>query len=76
MEKFGIFELLDALSAMTEAPKEEAQGAQAETPPKRPDASFAAPAYGAAPPPAQETEQSALDSFLARHDALAKRAKK
>lgn len=80
MEKFGIFELLDALSALTA--REDAPAA----PPKPEDAAFRPPAYsaesGAASAPAAREEppeaqrQSALGDFLARHDAIARKAHK
>ena len=78
MEKFGIFELLDALSAITDtAPNPPAEEEPAPAEPKRmPDEAFAAPSYGSGdtvPPPAGE---NALGSFLARHDEISKRAKK
>ena len=63
MEKFGIFELLDALSALT------AQNG--------PEGAFDPPAYGEKPP--QKTggrENDALAGFLARHDAVARKAEK
>ncbi len=53
MEKFGIFELLDALSAVTQAVSEEPFAPQKEeqtkelSPKRRPDAAFAPPVYGA-----------------------------
>lgn len=86
MEKFGIFELLDTLSALTAAngspeAEEKAEYARPETG----DASFAPPAYGApspapsAPPPPDKNtsaEQSALAALLARHDALSKKIDK
>lgn len=76
MEKFGIFELLDALSALT------AQNVPppAEEPPakkRQPDESFDPPAYGGEP---QEKtggrESDALADFLARHEAVARKAEK
>lgn len=72
MEKFGIFELLDALSALTERP-EAAPSSAAEK--KRPDASFAAPSYGADPLPPPAGEKGALDGFYARHERIRKSVK-
>lgn len=78
MEKFGIFELLDALSAFASAGKEPQEDA-------RPDANtsaFAPPSYGAAydpvqnpapEPPSQKKQEDALSALLARHDALSKK---
>ena len=79
MEKFGIFELLDALSALT------AQNGQPQEPPpeeeapspKKPDGAFAPPSYGGEQP--KKTggrEADALSGFLARHDAVARKAEK
>ncbi len=76
MEKFGIFELLDALSALAETPPKEG-GESPENGEKRtPDASFAAPSYGETPLPAPQQKGNALASFLARHEAAKNRAKK
>ncbi len=53
MEKFGIFELLDALSAVTQAVSEtsptppEGESEENFSREKRPDAAFAPPVYGA-----------------------------
>ena len=68
MEKFGIFELLDTLSALIMP-----EGGQSAVPGETPNAAdkaFAPPAYGdgpAAPPAA-----SALSAFLDRHDRAVK----
>ncbi len=70
MEKFGIFELLDALSAITAAAGTEDKDAQT-------DKAYLPPSYGeSAPsaPAAPSAERDALQSFLARHDAIAKKA--
>ena len=76
MEKFGIFELLDALSAITET-LEPPTPPLSETEKRTPDAAFSVPDYGTElPPPPQETEAHAIDNFLARHDAFSKKAKK
>ena len=80
MEKFGIFELLDALSALTarENASEEKSSAQ--------DKVYLPPAYPAPEPPAEaqptskpqppHPEKDALAGFYARHDAIAKKAGK
>ncbi len=80
MEKFGIFELLDALSAITENVPPPAQPAQNEqtAPPapskKVPDAAFDSPDYGNERPAPQPDGGNAYDGFLAKHDAIKKRA--
>lgn len=76
MEKFGIFELLDALSALTAKTEDSPSPAE--------DAAYLPPSYGAenaAPPQSAPTdfkspgaERDALKDFLARHDAIAKKA--
>ena len=72
MEKFGIFELLDALAALSET---------AFTPPaetkKVPDTAFSVPVYDApsTQEPPSSPEQDALGSLLARHDAISRKAK-
>ena len=80
MEKFGIFELLDALSALTAqngpAPPE-AAGQSAE--PRRPDGAFDPPAYAKEEDRGQGQKadgRDALAGFLARHDAVARKAEK
>lgn len=80
MEKFGIFELLDALSALT-AREADPSAETGEAPPKTTDGAFAPPAYknepaSAAPAPANAADPDALAHFLARHDAVAKKAEK
>lgn len=78
MEKFGIFELLDALSALTAQKEEQASPPAEQTAErKRPDETFVPPSYGeaqSAPPAAHDAD--ALAGFLARHDAVARKAKK
>ncbi len=84
MEKFGIFELLDALSAITAAapPSGEAEQKDSSAEPaaekkkKTPDAAFAPPAYGTPEQTPAGTQNTALGSFMARHDAAKERAKK
>ena len=82
MEKFGIFELLDALSAIADATEKGAEGPvphaenDGDKPPKRtPDAAFAPPAYGsdAAQP---SSGSSAYEGFLARHTSATSKVKK
>ena len=75
MEKFGIFDLLDTLSALV-APEEtkDAAAKSAETRPAAEDAAFSPPAYGEPQPaPAVTTTNTALASFLARHEAAKQR---
>lgn len=75
MEKFGIFELLDALAALTATPPEEKDE------PKALDPAYLPPDYAGsgtndeskAEPP---KKSSPLEGFYARHDAVAKKAKK
>ncbi len=64
MERFGIFELLDALSALPRAEEKDEREAGEE-----------APAKERVPPPA-DPAPTALESFLKRHDALAKKAER
>lgn len=76
MEKFGIFELLDALSALTAG----------EEKPSPQDAAYLPPVYpGSEPPPEGKepeprtppaAEKDALAGFYARHDAIARKAGK
>lgn len=71
MEKFGIFELLDALAAITEdaaKPDEDAPAA-----PKTPDESYLPPAYGGETPAQNESGKRAIDDFLARHERAAEK---
>lgn len=80
MEKFGIFELLDTLSAIT-APGNETslpeQGEQIK--PETDDKAFSAPdfATGGAPAPLPEhktrTEQNALAALLQKHDSISRK---
>ena len=74
MEKFGIFELLDALSAITAA-----TDAPAEESPSAMDEAYKPPVYGDQPAdapkaPEPHTDTDALAGFLARHNAIAKKA--
>lgn len=74
VEKFGIFELLDALSALTA--REETQNPPT---PSFEDAAFAPPKYPGSDEEPRKTEsprKDALAGFYARHDAVAKKAKK
>lgn len=88
MEKFGIFELLDALSALfpQEAGEPFSDGTQANSGATEdaadhapsPDPAFAPPDYGASPDsaaakPAPEQDNTALGSLLARHETLSRR---
>ena len=80
MEKFGIFELLDTLSALI-LPDGRAEGGEerpqsAPQPPRAEDRAFAPPAYNgesAAPPAPAPPASSALSSFLEKHDSTVKR---
>lgn len=69
MEKFGIFELLDALSALSDS--------NLSSPPAQ---SPATPEQAERPQPSEKQTQNAnsaaLENFLMRHDAIAKRADK
>lgn len=73
MEKFGIFELLDALSAVldekTDAPPPEETPAE----PTAVDASFLPPDYTGS---AVGDGENAISSFLSRHDKTVKRIEK
>ena len=79
MEKFGIFELLDALSAVLDGkndapPPDETSAETPAKPPAEPtavDASFLPPDYAAS-----AQEGGALSSFLSRHDETVKRIEK
>lgn len=90
MEKFGIFELLDALSALTakkdeqSAPPVSASSAPSVSPSAE-DAAFAPPQYipdqrEKDPVPDTQAEEpprhDALSDFYARHNAVARKAKK
>ena len=72
MEKFGIFELLDTLSAIVEedGDKKEAENQEKADPS---DKAFAPPDYPAA---AQGERGEALSSFLTRHEEIVKRIDK
>ena len=70
MEKFGIFELLDTLSAFA-APDTE-QKAE-ETRPSRDDEAFAPPPYSAPESAAGANKQAAINALLERHERIAKR---
>ena len=85
MEKFGIFELLDALSVLTA--KEDTEKSVS---PSATDNAFAPPKYSA-PDKSPDGEENAaaetdtestaprhdaLSNFYARHDAVARKAKK
>ena len=105
MERFGIFELLDALSALprerakTEAPEGAEESSSPPSAPSRTAKELTArrgqPTFGPPPPDRKEPGErdgsgappesagslhgsapGALESFLKRHDALAKKAEK
>ena len=67
MEKFGIFELLDALSAIVAPEKETEESA----PPQDAESIFASPAPDT--PPAAEPAYSPVDSLLKRHDEISRK---
>lgn len=83
MEKFGIFELLDTLSALTtmQADELQPQNGEQEQPPapakaSPSDAAFAPPAFGAPQPLSgeQTTETAdALSALLDRHASISKK---
>ncbi len=84
MEKFGIFELLDALAALTAHPANHAQtapeenGAKRSAPPAAHGGGDDAPAADARSKPEADghaAEADALAAFLARHDAMSRRIK-
>ena len=72
MEKFGIFELLDTLSAFA-APDPESKAE--ETKPQQTDDAFAPPPYATMDSVGsdQKGEAAALASLLERHDRIAKK---
>ncbi len=67
MEKFGIFELLDTLSALME---DKGEGEKAVPPPDPKDGAFAPPPYAA------PAEANALQGLLERHDKMSRRIDK
>ena len=74
MEKFGIFELLDTLSALADT-QETAKEEQKDAAPNAADAAFAPPTYGD-PPADGNAETRAITSLLERHDEISKRIDK
>ena len=85
MEKFGIFELLDALSALTDggretgsaAPRDGTKPAGRTNGAAPPEGSAApSPSVSASGPAAPQPGRDALADFLARHDAIAKKTRK
>ncbi len=73
MEKFGIFELLDTLSALTEPQKNTGNEIFPSPVPENPPAPRDAAPPPADAPAAKETNQRALQSLLDRHDGISKR---
>lgn len=81
MEKFGIFELLDALSAIVSS--EDATEKEEPARPSAGDPAYAPPVYGAAEPQAQKEERAeavppaqnegAFDAFLRRHEKISRK---
>lgn len=78
MEKFGIFELLDTLAALTDsdAPAQTPTAEEGSEGKKMPDDAFRAPTYGAPTEQLRSGETQAIDGFLARHDAISRKAKR
>ncbi|MDE6273475.1 MAG: hypothetical protein K2L87_00300 [Clostridiales bacterium] len=85
MEKFGIFELLDALSQITAVENQPAQPQSPETN----DAAFTPPSYGSetkaepteaaqssAPQQKASDPARALEEFLSRHNRISEQADK
>lgn len=66
MEKFGIFELLDALAALASENAPPQESGEAETPRAQESEN--------APPPQAERNARALGDFLARHERVSKNA--
>ena len=79
MEKFGIFELLDTLSAIAEGSSQD-EGQESNTPPPKPspnDKSFLPPDLsGAANADGQSMPRDALTSLYERHERISKRIDK
>ena len=83
MEKFGIFELLDTLSALTQSQTDEAQPQNGESgessaPVKVSpnDAAFAPPAFGIPQPLSggeAASDGNAFSALLARHEKISKK---
>ena len=80
MDKYGIFELLDALSAIAFDGKDEAEEQPAEppqTPPHGDDPVYRPPVYNgeepSAPPQPQNTGAYAINEFYRKHDERSKR---
>ncbi len=80
MEKFGIFQLLDTLSALSAAQPAETKPSPTERPAQQPAESAAAKQPAAEAPRDAEhtahTSADALASFLARHEEVRRRAEK
>lgn len=75
MEKFGIFELMDALSAIVsaETPTDDSAPQTTGTPTAQ-DAAFDPPSYGEEKrDEGPSGQRDALSSFLSRHDNLSKK---
>ena len=76
MEKFGIFELLDALSAIIGAPAQAPEPQEQDGEKRVPDAAFDPPSYGDGEASHAQEGGTALGSFLERHERTKDRAKK
>lgn len=70
MEKFGIFELLDALAAIAETATPPPSEAKEEGPPLR------SPSEPPSDPPAQTLREAAVGGFFARHEKIARHVKR
>lgn len=92
MEKFGIFELLDTLSAIMAPNPADGEPIPAENKhrsapasetekaeiisPKQSDSAFAPPSFGGEQTLEAQANRNALDTFLQRHDAISKKIDK
>ncbi len=77
MEKFGIFELLDALAALASENAPPQESGEAETPRAQEHGKAETPRAQEsenAPPPQAERNARALGDFLARHERVRKNA--
>ena len=77
MEKFGIFELLDALAALASENAPPQESGEAETPRTQGHGEAETPRAREsenAPPPQAERNARALGDFLARHERVSKNA--
>ena len=77
MEKFGIFELLDTLAALTQPPAQSPAPTLNPPAPERkvPDDAFRAPDYGLPSAEVPRSDVQALDGLLAKHEKIKKKAR-